>query len=435
MFRTALIFALSFLQPGPESQHRGEESSEVRRESAPPSARPSAGPGLTGQANPGLMDSSGQTSVGDQSYRSTSKSNGKGEAGLTILDPEVYEETQDSSILPEYHVVAPGETMWGLTGRYYRDPYQWPLIWSINEQITNAHWIFPGDRVRVREGDGRGRLVDNRGQGRSGVRYVAGKKPKAAPKSYLVQRSFFLFDEEEDKVGKVVGSDRPSVMLAEGDLLYVSYDESNPPLPGERLAVYQPAETIRDFRTGFRGKRRKGKKLVKVVQIAAEVQVERLDDKSAAVTVVDSVRPVERGMWVGPLQPRFERMRQEKATVARKGLVVSCIDGYGMSGQRQFVVLNLGENAGVRPGNLVSVVRSGDAYAPINRRDAPEEQGHPSRHLATMVVVQTSTKASLAMVVDSKREILPGDPVLLSPNRSVAVAPAKARVTGPSPSR
>lgn len=359
-----------------------------------------------------------QASGGDQSYRSTARADGGKEAGLTILDPEVYQAQEPESLLPEFHVVAPGETMWGLTGRYYRDPYQWPLIWSINEQITNAHWIFPGDRVRVREGDGSGRLVQSKGG--SGVRYAPQRAQRALPESYLVQRSFFLFDPTQDKVGKIVGSDRPGVMLTEGDTLYISYDKQNPPLPGERLAVYLPPTKVRDLRVGMRGKLRRGRKLTELVQIAAEVQVERLDEKSAAVTVVDALRPVERGMSVGALQPRFERMRQEQSTVERKGLVVSCIDGHGMSGQRQFVVLNLGEQSGARPGNVIDVVRQGDAYAPINRRDARDAKGHPERKLATMVVVQTSATASLAMILRSRKEVLPGDPVLLRPSKSPA---------------
>lgn len=366
------------------------------------------------------------TQGSSQSFRSTSKSGGGKDSGLTILDPELFEDDSQQSLVPEFHVVSPGETMWGLTGKYYRDPYQWPLIWSINEQITNAHWIFPGDRLRVRDGDGSGSSNRNAAKGKSGVRYLrAGQQKKGPAPSYLVQRSFFLLDEDAEEYGKIVGSERPGVMMAEGDQIYLSYDKNNPPVAGERLAIFQPTIDIRDLRIGWFGRKRRGKKLAQLVQVVAEVQIEGLDEKSAAATIVDSLRPVERGMWLGPLQPRYARMRQEAATVRREGLVLRCIDGRDMSGQRQFVVVNLGQQAGVRPGNLISVVRHGDAYAPVRERNARDYAGHPARTLATLMVVDSAKKASLAMVLSGTREVLVGDPVLLEPPRRAAESETK----------
>lgn len=49
--------------------------------------------------------------------------------------------------VPEYHQVQPGDTLFDISGMYYRDPYQWPKVWSFNPQITNPHWIYPGDIV------------------------------------------------------------------------------------------------------------------------------------------------------------------------------------------------------------------------------------------------------------------------------------------------
>ena len=32
------------------------------------------------------------------------------------------------------------------------NPYYWPQLWSINEQVTNPHWIYPGNRIVFRAG-------------------------------------------------------------------------------------------------------------------------------------------------------------------------------------------------------------------------------------------------------------------------------------------
>jgi hypothetical protein len=47
------------------------------------------------------------------------------------------------------HVVRRGDTLWDICFLYFNDPWQWPKIWSYNPQITNPHWIYPGDLVRL----------------------------------------------------------------------------------------------------------------------------------------------------------------------------------------------------------------------------------------------------------------------------------------------
>src|SRR5262249_13197606 len=50
---------------------------------------------------------------------------------------------------PELHVVRSGDTLWDICFYYFNDPWQWPKVWSYNPQITNPHWIYPGDLVRL----------------------------------------------------------------------------------------------------------------------------------------------------------------------------------------------------------------------------------------------------------------------------------------------
>src|SRR5580704_5713859 len=51
---------------------------------------------------------------------------------------------------PYSHIVRNGDTLWGICGMYFENPYQWPRVWSYNPQIKNPHWIYPGDEVRLR---------------------------------------------------------------------------------------------------------------------------------------------------------------------------------------------------------------------------------------------------------------------------------------------
>src|SRR6202048_3987473 len=64
---------------------------------------------------------------------------------------------------PDSYVVKRGDTLWGISKVFLRDPWYWPEIWQVNPQVQNPHLIYPGDTLRLVFVDGRPQIQLERG--------------------------------------------------------------------------------------------------------------------------------------------------------------------------------------------------------------------------------------------------------------------------------
>ena len=69
---------------------------------------------------------------------------------VSVYAQSVDEETVSDDFQPNknQHLVEDGDTLWDICEAVLGRPELWPRVWSMNPEITNPHWIYPGDIIR-----------------------------------------------------------------------------------------------------------------------------------------------------------------------------------------------------------------------------------------------------------------------------------------------
>jgi len=159
---------------------------------------------------------------------------------------------------PDRYTVQKGDTLWGISGKFLKQPWRWPEIWRMNrEQIKNPHWIYPGDIVVLDQVDGKWRLSLNRAAGpRPNARLspsvrVENLEGEAIPTIPAGDLAPFLtkpiITASRDGVpgaGRIIAAHDNRVVRGEGDYVYaVNIDEKS----GTQWYIYRPGKILRSY--------------------------------------------------------------------------------------------------------------------------------------------------------------------------------------------
>ncbi len=313
---------------------------------------------------------------------------------------------------PELHVVRRGDTLWDICWYYFNDPWQWPKVWSYNAQITNPHWIYPGDLVRLlpkgflavvpTADPGLDPDVDPGSSGRPPDVVTPQRRLDVA-----VRQVAFIDKKHLDSSMYVVGAVEDKELLSTGDDIYVSYPEKQVPKVGDRYSIY-----AEDTRVEHGGKVHGS-----YVRILGELQITSVkQDKRAQARITDSSEEIERGSRVGPLLKQFKSVPPARNEVDLQGTIVAMLTAQQLIGQGEVVFIDVGKGSGLKVGNRLFVVRRGDAFDP--KRDpgyqvGQDDRAFPARALGEVVIIEVGDSISVGLVDRVTEEMGVGDLVMM----------------------
>lgn len=303
--------------------------------------------------------------------------------------------------VPETHTVQKGDTLWDLSAHYYRNPWGWPKLWSYNPQITNPHWIYPGDVIRLLPpGSGAAPPAAPKDVSSLPTSRIIGRK--RGPSGIILRQTGFVEAGELASAGTIVGSKEEKLMLGTLDEAYVQFDKRHPVQVGERYTIYQPTDPVKHPLTG--------KTLGTIVEIFGEGEVRAVTDaRIARIVLVDAINPIERGFLVGPLKRQFKIVQPVADKGNVQGLVVATLHPHELIGEGNLVFIDRGKSDGIELGNRFLVTRRGDGYEPLLSSGPMDDRRFPRETIGEIVVIDLRDHLATGFMTRSTVEARVGD--------------------------
>ena len=323
------------------------------------------------------------------------------------------------------YTVQAGDTLWDISARVVGSPWQWPKVWSYNPEITNPHWIYPGDTVR---------FFPSEQELPSQVELIAGKREIPQPAAEEVEpestdqprehaafeaidtagpagpntkrkqnwRRFaglFVTPKELAESGTLTNAVEDKTLLATHDAVFIVFPSGSQPKGGDKYMVYRTlGEVVHPVTHKVFGY---------MTQVTGFASILDVQNRTSRAKLLGTVVEVERGQYVTPLvEDPMVVVSPVPAAKAVEGVILAVqFDGGVVAGEQQIVFVDKGAKDGLSRGNRLEVQVQGDPLT-------GEKTDMSFTTIATLMVVQATDTASTCLVVNSMREIEPGAKVV-----------------------
>lgn len=229
---------------------------------------------------------------------------------------------------PGIYRIKEGDTLWEISERFLKNPFLWPELWHRNPYITNPHWIYPGNPIRLNALEPAKKEEPRQFAEEKPKVVAAPPEPKRQEESPPVEakkepvvalkaveekpdqekakgvselgKAGFFSDIHYRGIGIILESREGKTLMSQGDICYLAFRDSSPVSIGERFTVFRPCELIDHPRTG--------KKIGRRYQIMGVVQVIDQYGPFYTAKVIESFDALSKGDLIEPY--RKEKMEE-----------------------------------------------------------------------------------------------------------------------------
>jgi hypothetical protein len=304
------------------------------------------------------------------------------------------------------YVIQKGDTLWGISAKFLNDPNYWPNLWSKNPQVTNPHFIYPGQTVRFV--DGKLEIINSTPE--AGTQKAAAAQPATAE---VVEEKLFsvrgnegwLLEKELEPTGRVIAGQHSNIILGADDTLFTDIGKVHGGEDGKKYTVLRKSKMVKHPNSGD--------DLGYKVFPLGTIQLTHVTELNSRAIVVSSFKEIEPGDLLMPYQDlKRKEISLKMASRPVKGCIADSATGHETFAAGDTVYLDLGLSDGVEPGNLLYIVRKVNVEKMLVERYVGEL---PNEVVGAIVVVEASSKTSTAIIIKSIDAIFKGNEVVSTP--------------------
>jgi hypothetical protein len=196
-----------------------------------------------------------------------------------ILSPLAQEKKETEDV----YTIKQGDTLWDISSKFLKDPFLWPKLWQRNLHITNPHWIYPGQSIRLspledlKKGEPKKVVVEEKPKEEkpkevavepevkkveapliekkvevafeakpAEEKPVEAKPAEEKPTFFQDVRSAgFLSDINFRGIGIILDSKEGKNLMALNDIVYLAFKTSKPIMIGDKYTVFRASDAVR----------------------------------------------------------------------------------------------------------------------------------------------------------------------------------------------
>jgi len=336
---------------------------------------------------------------------------------------------------PDRYTVVKGDTLWDISARFLKDPWQWPAVWNVNPEIKNPHLIYPGDIILLKMVDGEPVLTLARDQDlttpstptttRQLPSHTAEGQPivRLSPKvraSRLAEeaiptipsdaiKQFLKFPRivskrELDNAGYIVASADGGLISGSDDKVYARGVE-----PQEQNAY----DIVRVGKTYHSNKGWGNDVLGYEMLRIADARVTRYDDPSTLV-ITKANREVLIGDRLLPATNERElnlNYLPHAPDNKVNGKIIAVLDGVSRIGQYQTVVVNVGLQDKIEVGHVLAIYQTGEKIRDKVSSSWSSSVKLPDERAGTLMIIHPFERISYALVMEAEKDMKVNDSI------------------------
>lgn len=294
---------------------------------------------------------------------------------LSCLSFSIFaQEIQLQKDAPDRHVVVKGDTLWGISGKFLKDPWLWPKVWRMNRsQIKNPHLIYPGDVVVLDTSSGspqlklvRETVVLEPGIIEEPLDAEAIQTISPSVITPFLSQPLLIENGQLDSSPRIISGPDNRVILSPGTRVYINDIKEG---TGTHWNIYRPGEQLTDPDT---------QEVIGTEAIyLGDVDIARY----GAPATGDIVRAKEEIFAKDRLVVSADEFKSSFVPRAPdteiNGRIMRIYGGVAEGGPNTVVSINRGKNDGLEEGHVLAIMRYGKVITDPEYKDQKTNQVTP----------------------------------------------------------